>query len=116
MMGGVEHDLGRWRDVDVTIVYFDRVPGNIVCPEIEGAARVEVEAGLMPVTGENAVPHGAPVQRKTHVWTVVLDRVNILAVGKYRDTSECARYDDDPALSEFDEGRDADAGTRVQSG
>ncbi len=39
----------------------------------------------MPVTGEDALSHGTPIQRETHVGTAVVDGMHLTAVGKQSD-------------------------------
>ena len=69
--------VGRRLDDDdhVVAVDLDRVGAHVVGEGVEGAARVQVEAGVVPVAGEQAVVDGAPVQRETHVRAAVVDRV-----------------------------------------
>ena len=38
---------------DFAITQFDRELRYIVCPQIEGAAALEVESGMVPVTGQD---------------------------------------------------------------
>src|SRR5262249_55535823 len=47
--------------------------------EVEGAAGGQLEARVVPVTGQDTVLDGAPVQGKAHVGAAVVNGVNLLA-------------------------------------
>src|SRR5439155_26838028 len=49
---------------------------DIIGPEIEGPAARQVEAGMMPVAGQDAVLDRAAVKRKTEVRATVIERVD----------------------------------------
>src|SRR5690606_14644704 len=56
--------------------------GYVVGEKIKGAAGAEVEAGVMPVTGENTVVDAASIQGEAHVRTAVVHGVDLALVGK----------------------------------
>lgn len=66
-----------WIGIDVDDAAFDLglVDLNVVGEEIEGAAALKIEAGVMPVAGENAIADGATIERESHMWTAVVDGV-----------------------------------------
>jgi hypothetical protein len=49
---------------DLAIAHLDRTDWRVVRPQIEGAAAFEIEAGVMPMTGQNAVLDSASLERK----------------------------------------------------
>jgi hypothetical protein len=46
----------------IRIAHLDRTGRDIVGPQIEGASAREIEARVMPMTGEDAVPHAAAIE------------------------------------------------------
>jgi hypothetical protein len=53
---------------------------NIIRPEIESAAAGEVKAGMMPVTGQDAVFDRAAVKRETEVRATVIEREDAILI------------------------------------
>jgi len=62
------------------VAQLDRSGRNIIRPEIESAAAGEVKAGVMPVTGQNAVFNRAAVKRETEVRATVIERVDAILI------------------------------------
>ena len=46
--------------------------GHVVGPQIEGPAAFEIEAGVVPVAGEDAVFYGPTMERKTEMRASVV--------------------------------------------
>jgi hypothetical protein len=65
---------------DVAIAHLDRADRYVVRPQIEGAAAFEIEAGVVPMTGQDAVLDAAAFERKTHVRATVVEGENAPAV------------------------------------
>ena len=86
-----------WRGIDVHVVTldFDRKAAQVVGPLVEGAARTEVEASVMPVAREDPVGHRAAMQGETHVRTPVVDGEDFVAFGEEADHVS-AHADDEP--------------------
>jgi hypothetical protein len=55
---------------DLTIPHLDREDRYVVCPKIKGAAAFEIEASVVPMTGQDAVFDAAALQREAHVRAV----------------------------------------------
>ena len=55
--------------------------GHVVGPQIEGRAAAQIEPGVMPMTGEDAVLDAAAMERKAHVRAAVVEGDDVLAVG-----------------------------------
>ena len=72
---------GRGVDPDVAAPHLERVAAHVVGEGVEGAARTELEAGVMPVADDDAVADGAARQRKAHVGATVVDGVDAALVG-----------------------------------
>jgi hypothetical protein len=62
-----------------------RVGCDIVRPPIERAAACQIEPGMMPIVGEDAVLHVAPMERKLHGWAAVVYRGYLPIVIEYDD-------------------------------
>src|SRR5262249_8427640 len=58
---------------DVTIAHLDRADRYVVRPQIEGTAAFEIEAGVVPMTGQDAVLETAALERKTHVRATIVE-------------------------------------------
>src|SRR5262249_15753360 len=58
---------------DVAIAHLDRADRHVVRPQIEGAAAFEIEAGMVPMTGQNAVLDPAGLQRKAHMGATIVE-------------------------------------------
>ena len=63
----------------------DRIPGNVISPEMERAAAGQVEPGVVPIAGEDAVFHTPAMQRKAHVRTAVFHGEDFPVVVEHRD-------------------------------
>ncbi|MEZ4635997.1 MAG: hypothetical protein R2856_13710 [Caldilineaceae bacterium] len=70
--------------VDVAVAHGHGIGGDVVGPEIEGAAGTQIEAGVVPMTGEDAVVDTAPIQREAHVRAAVVHGVNVALVDEER--------------------------------
>ena len=94
--------LARTRvDVDIVLANLDRKSLQVVGELVERAARAEVEAGVMPVAGENPVRDGPAMQRKPHVGAAVVDGVDGVAVGEQAHRVPADSDDEAPCGSEL---------------
>ena len=84
-------------DVYAAILDFDRVDRRVVGKQIEGATALEIESGVMPVTGQNAVLDGSAMQGKPHVWTAVVHCVQVALRVEYDNRHRSTR-DHSPPL------------------
>ena len=82
---------------DLAVAHLDREGRRVVRPEIESAAAFEVEAGVVPMTGQNPVLDAAPVEREAHVRATVVEGEDAPAVIDDEDRAMGAMHDD-PAL------------------
>src|SRR5262249_30795795 len=82
---------------------------DVVRPQIEGGAAAQVEAGMMPMAGENAIFDAAAVERKAHMRAAVVERNHVIAVG---DNGAAGRSDHHTAaVAQFVERADANEAT-----
>ena len=65
---------------DVAVAQLDRADRYVVRPQVEGAAAFEIEAGVVPVTGQDAVLDAAALEREAHVRATIVERENAAAV------------------------------------
>src|SRR5262245_61612697 len=59
---------------DFAVTDFGGAGRHVVCPQIEGTATREIEAGVVPVTGEGAVLDATAIERKAHVRAAIVER------------------------------------------
>ena len=67
-------------DPDLAVAQLDRAGRRVVRPQIECAAAVEIEAGVVPMAGQDAVLDAAAVEREAHVRASVVEREDAAAV------------------------------------
>ena len=79
------------------IAQFDREGRDVVRPQVKSAAAFEIEAGVMPMTGQDAVLDAAPLQWETHVRAPIVEGEDATAVVNNEDRAMTAMQDD-PAL------------------
>ena len=80
----------RRLDPDLSITHLDRTGRDIVGPEIEGAAARQIEARVMPMTGEDAVLDAAAIERKAHMRAAVVEREDASPVINHQDRGMAA--------------------------
>jgi hypothetical protein len=67
-------------DPNVAVSNYRWVCLDVVGPQVKRSATGEVETGVMPMAGEDAVAYGTAMKWETHVWTTIIYGVNIFAV------------------------------------
>ena len=87
-----------------SVAHLDREGRRVVRPEIESAAAFEVEAGVVPMTGQDPVLDAAPVEREAHVRATVVEGVDAPAVIDDEDWAMGAMHDDPPLRFHLFEG------------
>src|SRR5262245_27517043 len=65
---------------DFAVTDFGGAARHVVCPQIEGAATREIEAGVVPVTGQGAVLDAAAIQGKAHMRAAIVEREDMTFV------------------------------------
>ena len=70
----------RGLDPDLAIPQFDRKDRYVVCPKIKSAAAFEIEAGMVPMTGQDAVLDAAALQWEAHVRAPIVEGEDAPAV------------------------------------
>ena len=76
---------------------FDREDRYVVGPQIKGAAAFEIEPGVVPMTGQDAVLDAASLERKTHVRATIVEGEDTPAVVDNKDRTMAA-VQNEPAL------------------
>ena len=69
---------------------------HVVGEQVERAAGSDVEAGVVPVAGQDAVVERSAVQREAHVRAAVVHGGNAVTVGEHGDGDPVALDQDDP--------------------
>ena len=80
-------------DVDVAVACFDAEGGHVVGEGVEGAAAGEVELGVVPVAGEDAVADGAAAQGEAHVGAAIVEGVEAALIVDDEDGASLGRDD-----------------------
>jgi hypothetical protein len=62
------------------IAQFDWEDRYVVCPKIKGAAAFEIEAGVMPMTRQDAILDGASLEWEAHVRTTIVESEDAAAI------------------------------------
>src|SRR5262249_45997961 len=63
----------RWPHPHLSVAKFDWAYRHIVRPQIECAAAFKIEAGVVPMTRQDAVLDGAALERETHVRATIVE-------------------------------------------
>ena len=81
---------------DVTITHLDRADRHVVRPEVEGAATFEIEASVVPVTGQDAVLDAAALEREAHVRAPIVEGEDAPSVVDDEDRTMATVHDELP--------------------
>src|SRR5258707_15534170 len=65
---------------DVATAHLDRTDRYVVRPQVEGAAAFEVEAGVVPMTGQDAVLDASALKWEAHVRATIVEGEDAPAV------------------------------------
>ena len=71
-------------NIDFVVTHLNGETAHIIGPLVKSAAGSQIKAGIVPVAGENAVAHRPLVEREAHVWTAVVDGVELVGMFKKR--------------------------------
>src|SRR5262249_1546772 len=74
----------------------DREGRYVVRPQIKGAAAFEIKAGMVPMTGQNAVLDAAPLEREAHVRATIVESEHATIVVDDKDRTMAAVEDEPP--------------------
>jgi hypothetical protein len=86
---------------DLAIAHLDRADRHVVRPQVEGAAAFEIEAGVVPMTGQDAVLDAAALEREAHVRATIVEGKDVPAVVDDEDRTMGAVQDDPPLRFEL---------------
>jgi hypothetical protein len=76
----------------------DRANRHVISPEIEGTTAGHVEAGMMPMAGQDSIFDGATIERKPHVGAPIVERKYVFVLVHEKDWAMAAAHDE-PTLS-----------------
>jgi len=88
-------------DVDDVVPNDDLVRLYVVGELVESAAAPQVEAGVVPVAGQDAIADTSAVQGKAQVRAAVVDGVDFVGTGGLEDGDAVAAAGDDRHLPKF---------------
>ena len=80
----------------LTVTDLHREDVRFIGELVEGPAGFKVEAGVVPVTGQDTVLYGPSVQREPHVGTAVIHSVHLAVVEKERERTTSKADGDAP--------------------
>ena len=87
----------RRLDPDLAAVtHLDRTSRNVIGPQIERAAAREIEAGVMPVTGQNPVLDAAAIEREAHMRAAIVEREDAFPMVDHQDRGMAAVHHERP--------------------
>ena len=81
---------------DVAIAHLDRADRYVVRPQVEGAAAFEIEAGVVPMTGQDAVLDAAALEREAHVRATIVEGEDAPAVVDDEDRTMATVHNEPP--------------------
>ena len=77
--------LGPQHDEHVAVLHLHAVGADVVGERVEGAARDQVKAGVVPVAGQKPVFDGPPVEREAHVGAAVVHGERLAVAQEHTD-------------------------------
>ena len=81
---------------DLAVAHLDRADRHVVRPQVEGAAAFEIEAGVVPVAGQDAVLDAAAIEREAHVRATIVEGEDAPAVVDDEDRTMPPVHDEPP--------------------
>jgi hypothetical protein len=81
---------------DFTIAQFDWENRYVVRPQIKGAPAFEIEAGVVPMTGQDAVLDAAALEWEAHVRATIVEGEDAAAVVDDKDWTMAAVHNKPP--------------------
>ena len=78
---------------DLAVAHLDGAGRRVVRPQVERAAAFKVEAGVVPVTGQDAVLDAAAVEREAHMRAPIVEGEDAIAVPDDEDRTMTAAHD-----------------------
>jgi hypothetical protein len=80
-----------WSEVypHLTVSDLHREDARLVGELVEGPAALQVEAGVVPVAGQDAVAYAPPVQGEPHMWAAIVHGVYPAVVEEQRQRVTC---------------------------
>ena len=93
----------RWSQIDPHLVPadVDRVGSNIAGPGIERPTGRDIEAGMVPVAGQDTVLDGPAMQWEAHVRAAIVQGIDALALRDQQDRLPVERNGQAPGLLEL---------------
>ena len=81
---------------DLAIANLDWTDRHVVRPQVECATAFKIEAGVVPMTGQDAVLDAAALERKTHVRTTIIQGEYAPPVVDDEDRATATVHDEPP--------------------
>ena len=81
---------------NLSVAYLDRADRYVVRPQVEGAAAFEIEAGVVPMTGQDSVVEAAALEWETHVRAAIVESKDAPAVVDDKDRTMATVHNEAP--------------------
>jgi hypothetical protein len=79
---------------DFALAHLDGEDRYVVCPKVKSTAAFEIETGMVPMTGQDAVLDTSPLEREAHVRATIVEGEDAAAVVKNKDRTMTAVHDE----------------------
>src|SRR5262249_10990700 len=89
---------GRGLHPNLAIAHLDRADRHILRPQVEAAAAFEIEAGVVPRTGQDTVLDAAALEREAHVRATIVEGEHAPAVVDHEDRTIATVHEEPPLL------------------
>ena len=86
---------------DLAIAHLDRADRHVVRPQVECATAFEIEARVVPMTGQNAVLDAAALEWETHVGATIIQGEDTPAVVDDEDRTMAPVHNEPPLRLQF---------------
>ena len=81
---------------NLSVAYLDRADRYVVRPQVEGAAAFEIEAGMVPMTGQDSILKASALEREAHVRAAIVESKNAPAVVNDKDRTMATVHNKPP--------------------
>jgi hypothetical protein len=81
---------------NLSVAYLDRADRHVVRPQVEGAAAFEIEAGMVPMTGQDSILQAAALEWEAHVRAAIVESKDAPAVVDDKDRTMATVHNKPP--------------------
>ena len=81
---------------DVAVTHLNREVRYVVRPKVEGASAFQIEARMVPMTGQDTILDAPPLEREAHVGTTVIEGADVPAIVDDEDRTVVTTHNEPP--------------------